>query len=76
MELGTQLLGDFLDFGIITKLCLGDAFGAVTLLQKPETWDMSLHFCLLFIIKLVLWSGSFQSQQNYLCQARWGDFLE
>lgn len=37
LELGTQVLGDLLDLGIIAKLSLGDAFGAVTLLWKPET---------------------------------------
>lgn len=59
LESGTQILGDLLDFGIIAKLCLDDAFGAVTLFWKPETQDVSPHFCLLFIIKLGLCSDTF-----------------
>lgn len=42
LELGTQILGDFLDFGIIAELCLGDAFGAVTLLKTRNPGCVSL----------------------------------
>ena len=79
-ELGTHILGDVLEFGIIAKLCFGDAFGAfhtsgmdcrcffpgaVTILWEPETagfyraQDVPPHLCLLFMIKLGLWSDSF-----------------
>lgn len=79
-ELGTHALGDLLEFGIIAKLCFGDAFGAfhtrgmdfccifpgaLTVLWKPETADFYRAqdtppcLCLLFLIKLDLWSDSF-----------------
>lgn len=43
LDLGTHYLGDLLEFGIIVKLCFGDALG----LFHPSRMDLMVVFCCL-----------------------------